>query len=97
MTTAGLPALLFAALLVIAYASLVHIWTGHRLRDYIIYLIAAACGFLAGHLIGWLAQSPLPTLGQLHAIEASLLAWLALIGARAFTPDSQDSRSSAGG
>ncbi|MCC6168130.1 MAG: hypothetical protein IT329_12965 [Caldilineaceae bacterium] len=76
------PALLLSALLCIAYASLLHLWGGRSLRDLLIYAAAAAGGFAVGQLIGMLLQLPLPRIGQVHVVEASIFAWLALIGAR---------------
>jgi hypothetical protein len=76
------PALLLSVLLCTAYASLLHLWGGRSLRDLLVYLAAAASGFAVGQLLGMLLQIPLPRIGQVHVVEASLFAWLALIGAR---------------
>lgn len=76
------PALLLGALLCIAYASLLHLWGGRSLRDLLVYAAAAAGGFAVGQLLGILLQLPLPRIGQVHIVEASIFAWLALIGAR---------------
>ncbi|RIK35666.1 MAG: hypothetical protein DCC57_23140 [Chloroflexi bacterium] len=76
------PALLLSALLCIAYASLLHLWGGRSLRDLLVYIAAAAGGFAVGQLLGVLLQLPLPRIGQVHVVEASIFAWLALIGAR---------------
>jgi hypothetical protein len=79
------PALLLGVLLSIAYASLLHLWGGRSLRDLLIYMAAAAGGFAVGQLLGVLLQLPLPRIGQVHIVEASIFAWLALIGARELT------------
>jgi hypothetical protein len=76
------PALLLGGLLSIGYASLLHLWGGRTLRDLLLYLVASASGFAVGQLLGVLLQIPLPAIGQVHVVEASLFAWLALIGAR---------------
>ena len=73
------PALLLSLLLIIGYAGLFHLWGGQRLRDLLFYLLAATIGFLVGHWIGALLQIPLPSIGELHIIEASLGAWLGLL------------------
>lgn len=76
------PAVLLSALLCAGYAGLLHLWGGRSLRDLLVYLAAAAGGFAVGQLLGVLLQIPVPRIGQVHVIEASLFAWLALIGAR---------------
>jgi hypothetical protein len=79
------PALLLAILLSVAYASLLHLWKGRTLRDLLLYLVASAGGFAIGQLLGLLLQIPLPRIGQVHVIEATVLAWVALIGVRELT------------
>jgi hypothetical protein len=79
------PALLLGILLSVAYASLLHLWKGRSLRDLLLYLVAAAVGFAVGQLLGVLLQIPLPQIGQVHVVEASIFAWLALIGVRELT------------
>ena len=79
------PALLLGILLSVAYASLLHVWKGRSLRDLLLYLIASAGGFAVGQLLGLLLQIPLPRMGQVHVVEASDFAWLALIGVRELT------------
>jgi hypothetical protein len=79
------PALLLGILLSVAYASLLHLWKGRSLRDLLLYLMASAGGFALGQLLGLLLQIPLPRIGQVHVVEASLFAWLALIGVRELT------------
>jgi hypothetical protein len=79
------PALLLSVLLCVAYAGLLHLWKGRSLRDLLLYLVAAAVGFAVGQLLGLLLQIPLPRIGQLHVVEASIFAWAALIGVRELT------------
>jgi hypothetical protein len=79
------PALLLGIVLCVAYAGLLHLWKGRTLRDLLLYLAASAGGFAAGQLLGILLQMPLPRIGQVHVVEASIFAWLALIGVREFT------------
>ncbi len=76
------PAALLSVLLWTSYACLLHVWGGRSLRDLLVYWVAAAVGFSVGQLLGMLLQLPLPRIGQVHVVEASLFAWLALIGAR---------------
>jgi hypothetical protein len=79
------PALLLGVLLSVAYATLLHLWKGRTLRDLLLYLIASAGGFAVGQLLGLLLQIPLPRIGQIHIVEATLFAWIALIGVREIT------------
>ena len=79
------PALLLGLLLSVAYAALLHVWKGSSLRDLLLYLVASAVGFAVGHLLGLLLQIPLPRIGEVHVIEATVLAWVALIGMRELT------------
>ncbi len=79
------PALLLSIVLCVAYASLLHLWKGRTLRDLLLYLAAAVGGFAVGQLLGILLQMPLPQIGQVHVVEASIFAWLALIGMRELT------------
>jgi hypothetical protein len=79
------PALLLGLLLSVAYAGLLHVWKGRSLRDLLLYLVASAVGFAIGHLLGLLLQIPLPRIGEVHVIEATVFAWVALIGVRELT------------
>jgi len=73
------PALLLGLLLSIGYAGLFHLWGGHNLRDILFYLFASMVGFLIGHWLGEILQIPLPQIGELHIISASLGAWIGLL------------------
>lgn len=79
------PALVLGLALSMAYAALLHLWKGRSLRDLVAYQIAAVGGFAVGQLVGLLLQMPLPRIGQVHIIEATIFAWLALIGVRELT------------
>jgi hypothetical protein len=79
------PGLLLGLLLSVGYACLFHVWGGYSLRDLFFFLIASVCGFAIGQLLGMLMQLPLPQIGQIHIVEASVVACLALIGVREFS------------
>jgi hypothetical protein len=79
------PALLLGILLSVAYASFLHLWKGRSLHDLLLYVMASAVGFAVGQLLGLLLQIPLPRIGQVHVIEASIFAWIALVGVRELT------------
>jgi len=72
------PALLLGALLSVGYASLYHLWGGHNLRELLVALLTAGVGFYTGHLIGAVMATSLLQIGQLHVLEATICAWLAL-------------------
>jgi hypothetical protein len=76
------PGLLLSALVSAGYAGLFHLWGGRSLRDLVAYLLASAAGFAFGQALAVLLHFPLPRIGQVHIIEASVFAWLAMIGLR---------------
>lgn len=79
------PGLLLGVLLSAGYAALFHLWRGRNFRDLGLFLLAAGAGFAVGHIVADLAGSPVPPLGRVQAIEATILAWVALIGVRELT------------
>ncbi len=72
------PALLLGVLLSVGYASLYHLWSGRNLRDLIVALLTAGVGFYTGQLIGAVTATGVLQIGQLHVLEATICAWLAL-------------------
>jgi len=74
------PALLLGLLLSIGYASLFHLWGGRGVRDLIAYIIAAVIGFGLGQLIGLYTRVPWLEIGQLHLLEGTIGAWIAIAG-----------------
>jgi uncharacterized membrane protein len=76
------PALLMGVLLSAGYAAILHIWSGRSLAELIVYLVVAPLGFALGQLLGVLLQIPVLRLGQVHWVPATIMAWLALLGAR---------------
>ncbi|RLT44665.1 MAG: hypothetical protein DWI57_02770 [Chloroflexi bacterium] len=78
------PTLLLAVLLAIGYASLFHLWTGRSLRDLFVYLAAAGVGVIVGQWIGGTIALDLLRIGQLHTIEVTVGAFLALLIVRTF-------------
>lgn len=76
------PGVLVGLAVCALYAGLFHVWGGRTVRDLIAFWFAAAVGFAVGQAIGALLGLPLPRIGQVHIIEASLFAWLGMIAAR---------------
>lgn len=78
------PTFVLAVLLAIGYASLFHLWAGRTLRELIVYLVAAALGVVVGQWIGGILGLNLFAIGQLHTLEVTVGAFLALFLARTF-------------
>ena len=76
------PGLLLGLVISALYAGLFHLWGGRTLRDLLMYLVASLVGFTVGQVIGMLIRLPLPHIGQVYIIEASIVAWLAMIAVR---------------
>ncbi|HSJ57479.1 MAG TPA: hypothetical protein VLC95_09880 [Anaerolineae bacterium] len=81
------PALVLGVTLASVYALLFHLWKGEGLgrkgwRDLLFMWLAAVVGFASGQLVGQLWGFIPWTIGQIHIIEATLVALLFLIVAR---------------
>lgn len=82
MTSIIPPGLLLGLVLSALYAGLFHIWGGRNLKDLVEFMLAAVVGFAGGQVLGMLLDMPLPRIGQVYIVEATLFSWLAMIGAR---------------
>jgi hypothetical protein len=76
------PALIMSLVLATAYAAAFHLWQGRSLRDLLFFWLAAVVGFASGQVAGYLADLVPWTIGQVHIIEATLVAFLFLFMAR---------------
>jgi hypothetical protein len=76
------PALLLSLGLASIYAVAFHLWQGRSLRDLLFFWLAAVIGFASGHLVGALWGFIPWTIGQVHLIEATVVALLFLAVAR---------------
>jgi hypothetical protein len=86
------PGLLLSVILCIAYASVFHFWRGRTLRDFAMYTVAAALGFGAGQLVGMFTRISWLQIGEVHVVEATLGAWLAMAALHlALTPTGGES------
>jgi hypothetical protein len=72
------PSLLLSILVSVGLASLFHLWRGRTMADLVLFLLAAAIGFGVGQLAGTVVRIPLAQVGEIHVIEASIGALLAL-------------------
>ncbi len=77
------PPLILSVILAVGYGALFHLWQGRSYRDLIVYVLAAAVGFALGQGIGILLNSDWFRIGQIRIIEATLMAWFALLVIRA--------------
>lgn len=76
------PALVLGVTLASVYALLFHLWKGKGWRDLLFMWLAAIVGFASGQLVGQLWGFVPWTLGQIHIIEATLLALVFLVVTR---------------
>ena len=90
------PALGLAVILALVYTLAVHLFLGLGYRRLLWHWLLALAGMGAGSLIAIRANSRLPMLGDMHLIEASLAALVALllagIKARLAVPDAPNAR-----
>lgn len=77
-----LPALAMSLVLASIYAVAFHLWQGRRLRDLLFFWLAAVVGFASGQLAGSMLNILPWTIGQVHIVEATLIAFLFLLIAR---------------
>jgi len=76
------PGILLGVLLSVSYASLIHLWGGRTLRDLGVFLIVALIGFGLGQVIGIFTNIDLLRVGPVHALEATIVAWIGLVLAK---------------
>ena len=77
-----LPGLVLSVLLASIYAAIFYLLLGRRPRDMLFFWLAAVVGFASGHVVGQVWDFIPWTLGQVHIIEASVLAIVFLLMAR---------------
>ncbi len=77
-----LPGLLLSLVLASIYAVAFYLFLGRRPRDMLFFWLAAVVGFASGHVVGQVWDFIHWTLGQVHIIEASVLAIVFLLLAR---------------
>jgi hypothetical protein len=76
------PALLLSVVLSSLYAAGFYALQGRRVRDLLFFWLASLVGFASGQLVGELWDFIPWTVGQVHFIEATVLAILFLFIAR---------------
>jgi hypothetical protein len=80
------PGFALSAALASAYAAVFYLWRGRRWRDLFFFLLASAVGFAAGQAAGEILNTVPWTIGQVHIIEATLVALTLLIVAAWLRP-----------
>jgi len=73
------PALVLSIAMASAYAAAFYLWRGRRLRDLFFFWLASIVGFAAGQVAGQMLDTIPWTIGQVHVIEATLVALTLLI------------------
>ncbi len=73
------PAWVLALILAAINVCVFQVSMAHQGRSVLYFVPFGILGFAAGNLLAWLIGSPLPMLGDLHVIEASAGAWVALL------------------
>jgi hypothetical protein len=73
-----MPALILSLLLASGYALAFYLWRGRGLRDLLFFWLAATVGFASGQVVGEFWGFVPWTIGQVHVIEATLVALLFL-------------------
>lgn len=81
------PALILSFVLASTYAAVFHIWQGRGLRDLLFFWLAALIGFGTGQVVGQVWGFIPWTIGQIHLIEATVMAILFLVIARLLRQD----------
>jgi len=73
------PAVVLCVALATAYAAAFYLWRGRRLRDLFFFWLASVVGFAAGQAVGQILDTIPWTIGQVHVIEATLVALTLLV------------------
>ena len=76
------PGLVLSLVLASIYAAVFYLLLGRRPRDMLFFWLAAVVGFASGHVVGEVWGFIPWTLGQIHIVEASVLAIVFLLLAR---------------
>jgi uncharacterized membrane-anchored protein len=72
------PALILSLVLASVYAMGFYLWRGRRLRDLLFFWLAAVVGFASGQIAGQMLNTIPWAIGQVHAIEATLVSFVFL-------------------
>lgn len=85
------PSIVFSFILATLYGAAFHLVSGGDARRLALFLLAAWLGFGLGQGFGETVGVTLLDIGPLHALPATLGAWLALVVARVLTRPPQHS------
>ena len=72
------PALVLSLVLASACGAAFYLWRGHGLRQLVFLWLAAVVGFASGHVVGQMWGFVPWTVGQVHVLEATVVALLFL-------------------
>jgi hypothetical protein len=76
------PALVLSVVLAFTYATVFHLWKGRSLRDLLFFWLASAIGFATGQVVGTMLNLVPLAIGQIHLVEATVIALVFLLVAR---------------
>ncbi len=76
------PSLAFLFLLASINAVLFHLLWGQRMRELVLFWVAAGIGFTVGQLVAEALGFSFLTLGPLHLIEGTIGSWMGLLIAK---------------
>ncbi len=80
------PVFLLGSAVATAWAGLFHLLFGRRWRELVLYWFVSLLGFAVGQAVAEALGWEWLLLGQVHLVEGSLLAWVAMALVRAFQP-----------
>jgi uncharacterized membrane-anchored protein len=86
----GSPALILMLVLASVYALVFYLWQGQRIRDLVFFWLAAVVGVAAGQIAGSMLALIPWTIGQVHVVEATLVAFFLLVIARWLRQERQE-------
>lgn len=73
------PAIVIILILSVLYGALFHLWKGKTWLDMGSLILVALAGFIIGQLLGVFLQLDVLKLGQVHIVEGTIFAWLAML------------------
>jgi hypothetical protein len=73
------PAAAIILIISVIYGGLFHLIKGKGWRDLLMFILLAFIGFSLGQLVGLALQLDVFKLGQVHLVEGTIFAWLAML------------------
>ena len=80
------PSFVFSVMLATLYGTLFHLWQNGDGRRLVIYILSAWLGFALGQFIADMLSITILSVGPVHALSATLGAWVGLAVTRTLVP-----------